>query len=117
MGTGYGTATAEVATALESTGLPVTTNAQNLTLPGAWLTPAGVDYDLMDAGKYTGTWVLFLVTRNNDPLVALDDLSTMAGKVRDLFPAFKAEAITVTLANHSPDPLPAFRINIEMSVS
>lgn len=117
MGTGYGAATVEVAEALCAAGVPVETNVQDLSLPGAWLTPDGLDFDRMDAGRYTGRWALFLITRNNDPVDSLDDLSTMASAVRELFPMFKAEALTVTLANHSPDPLPAFKINIEMSVS
>lgn len=117
MPTGYGEATTEVAQQLREAGLPVETNAQDLTLPGGWLTPNGIEFDRLGLGEYTGRWSLFLVTRNNDPITSLDDLWEMAAQVRAVFPSYRAQALTVTLANHSPEPLPAFRIEIEMSVS
>lgn len=117
MATGYGQATVEVAEKLTEAGLDVVTNVQDLNLPGGWLTPAGVEYDRMGADDYMGSWDLFLIARNTDPLDSLEDLSAMASLVRKFYPSFKADALTVTLANHSPDALPAFKIKLEMSVS
>jgi len=117
MATGYGTATLEVAAALTAAGLEVETNVQDLQVPGAWLTPAAIDYDRLGLDRYTGAWSLYLIANGNQPTDSLDDLSTMAERVRTVFPAFRAEAVTVQLANHSPDPLPALLITIEMDVT
>lgn len=117
MATGYGAATTDLAAMLTAAGVEVETNVQDIQLPGGWLTPSALDYDRMGEGAYTGAWSLYLIASGNEPTDSLDDLSTMAGKVRDVFPAFRAEAVTVQLANHSPEPLPALLITIEMDVT
>ena len=117
MAAGYGTATAELVAMLEGAGLNATADPRDLVLPGVWVAPALIDYDRLDGDVYAGQWELYLIAPDNGPTESLDALSELAGLLRAVVPFGEARTAAVQLSNHSPDPLPALQVTIELEVS
>lgn len=117
MPAGYGTATAELVAMIEAAGLNATADPRDLELPGVWVSPALIDYDRLDGDVYAGSWELYLIAPDNGPTVSLDILSDLATVVRRVLPFGEARSVSVQLSNHSPDPLPALQVTIELEVS
>lgn len=117
--TGYGTATAEVEAALNAAGISAALDPASMDLPGVWITPATIDYGLMDGSEYFATWDLYLIGPDLDAVNALDHLSDLAGQVRGVFgeAVTGAQAVTMTSPNLAADGLPALLITLEMKVS
>ena len=105
-------AQADVAALFKAEGLHVVTDPRDLALPGAWITPSTISPATL-SGTWRVEWEVYLVAPDNgDPIHHLSGLLEAARKV---FPELTARTLTLTLPNHSPDPLPALIFTIETS--
>lgn len=117
--TGYGAATAEVVAKLDAAGIPATADAASLQAPGVWVTPAAIDFALMDGSEYFASWELYLVSPDLDAVSALDHLTDLAGMIRGVFPQDVTEfrAVTLNLPNIAADGVPALTTTLELKVT
>lgn len=115
-----GKATREAAEHFEAlTGIHVEMDLRDLILPGAWIMPQEIRYDRLDKTTATGVWEVNLIAGPTvDLMDALDEISTMAAKVNDAgLGDGKFETASVTIMNHSPDPIPAMTFTLELEVT
>lgn len=102
---------------LRAAGATATWNAADLSLPGLWITPDGVELPTLDGTHGRVQLVILAVsagTERQADLAALDHLLTTANRVLHVR-TWRPD--TITLPNHSPDPLLALRgeLTIEWS--
>lgn len=115
-----GQATREAADHFEAlTGIHVEIDLRDLILPGAWIMPQSISYDRLDKTTATGTWEVNLIAGPSLNLMdALDEISTMAVQVNEAgLGDGSFETASVTLMNHSPDPIPAMTFTLELEVT
>lgn len=110
-------ALASVAQALTDAGVKAVVDPADLTLPGAVVYPNAIDYDTLGAGDYQLTVDVVLVAGGIPTLPALDQLDGLLGTVRALWAIGEARAVSITLTNLSPDPLPGLTTSITFNVS
>jgi len=108
-----GAAAQIVADQLTAGGLSTVVDARDLQLPGAWLTVNALSFDRLDSSAYEVTWDLFLVVPDVAAPDALDQLGVLLSQARAAgLDTGSATAITMTLLNHSAEPLPAFQLQL-----
>lgn len=106
----------------EQTQYEADANAQDLNLPGYWITPVSVNFDTLGGQTYLAAFDIYAITSNRSvPLDALDELSEMHTALRDTLGSVAigtgaAEVTAVTLGNKAPDALPALKISITVEV-
>lgn len=100
-------------------GVPVEIDPRDLVLPGILVVPGVIDFDRLDLGTASTDIELWLVAGDTNPRTALNELTALLLDVRAHLGGVPstADPITVTLANQSPDPLPAFRCPIPLTLS
>ena len=95
-------------------------NAQNLNLPGFWVTPVSRHFDTLSGDHSTLVFEVYAIsTPRGGADEALDELSKMHAAIMDLPEPLNgqgmlAEVAAVQLGNKSPDALPALKITIEI---
>lgn len=106
------TAQTDVLALFADAGLTAVSDPRNLALPGAWITPSTITPATL-AGSWRIEWEVYLVAPDNgDPI---HHLGALLDAARQVAPELTARTLTLTLPNHSPDPLPALTFTIETS--
>lgn len=104
----------------EHTGYEAEVNAQNLNLPGYWVTPVSRHFDTLSGDHSSLVFEVYAIsTPRGGADEALDLLSDMHAAIMDLPEPLNgqgmlAEVAAVQLGNKSPDALPALKITIEI---
>jgi hypothetical protein len=98
-------------------GVNATYNPQNLDLPGAWVTPGAVTYDLLDSETYSMQFDVYLISSNNDVAGSLINLSEMLEKIRVSLGIPEAQPVSVSLPNHSSEALPALLVTLQTIIT
>ena len=111
-----GQAAQEVADAITALGVPAVVDARDLNPPGAWVTIAPVGYDFLSKGAVSVAFDVFLVARDLPSVQALDSLSDMLAPLADALHLGDVTPMTVTLVNHSADPLPSLSFRIDTRI-
>ncbi|AYN56963.1 hypothetical protein PBI_ATRAXA_7 [Arthrobacter phage Atraxa] len=110
-----------IAESLETTGYNAKVNAQDLNIPGFWVTPATRTFDRLDASTATLTFDVYaVVSPMPNAEAALEELSDMQDALIGLGETqpelrgqgLDAEVTQVQLSNKTPEPLPALKITI-----
>lgn len=104
-------AATEVAAMLTNWGVPTVTDPRDLNLPGAWLAPAHIDYQTLTTGPLRVEWDLYLLAPDNG--APLDALGDMLDQLHPHMALGTVEALSLTVANQAPDPLPALHLIFE----
>lgn len=104
-------AAAETAALLSDLGVPTVTEPRDLNIPGAWLAPSTIDYQTLTQGPLRVQWDLYLLAPDNG--APLDHLGAMLDKLSAAMTLGEVEALSLTIVNQSPDPLPALHLTIE----
>lgn len=103
-------AAAELVECLNELGISTTSDPRNLTIPGALVAPHDIKASTLTPGHIEITWDVYLVAPDNgSPIDSLDPLISPL-IVEGLATEF--DVLTLTLPNHSPDPLPAIQTTI-----
>lgn len=103
-------AAAEIVECLNGLGISTTSDPRNLTIPGALVAPKEARASTLSLGSIEITWDVYLVAPDNgSPLECLDPLISPL-LVEGLATEF--DVLTLTLPNHSADPLPAIQTTI-----
>lgn len=95
-------------------------NAQNLNVPGYWVTPVSRTYDTLSGEESVLVFDIFAISSPRGGAdEALEQLSDMQEAVRNLPDPLNgqgnvAEVAAVQLSNKSPDALPALKITIQV---
>ncbi len=114
-----GTDLTEYAADLAQTlGVPVEVDPRDLVLPGVLVVPGQIDFDRLDSLTASAQLELWFVAADTNPVTALNELTDMLVTARQYLGGdlSTADPITVTLAAQSPDPLPAFRCPIPITL-
>lgn len=99
--------------------VPVELDPRDLVLPGILVIPGVIDFDRLDAGTASSDVELWLIAGDSNPRTALDEVTALLLKLRAHLgdaPSV-ADPITVTISSQSPDPLPALRCPIPITLS
>lgn len=113
-----GDAVRDLAGVLTVAGINATGDARDLQVPGAWVEPAGIEFETLAAGSATVRVRVLLIVPDNGPMASMDALSDMLLTVRRL--GLQMENITptgATLINHGADPLPAIQFDAYVGVT
>lgn len=94
-------------------------DARDLVLPGILVTPGPIGFDRLDGGTISLDAELLLVAGDTNPVTALDELTELLLKLRAHLgnAPSTAEPMTVNLPSQSPDPLPALRCPIPLTLT
>lgn len=93
---------------LTSWGIDATATPETLAVPGALIAPDTITTSM--GGALSITWDIYLIAPDNGtPLTPLGDL---LDRVREHITTTTVDAATLTVANHSPDPLPALHFTL-----
>lgn len=92
---------------LQAAGMKATANPQRLDLPGAWVTPNMMSYNVLAQGVCQVTLDVLLIARGTDFNTDMADLDKMAMTAADVLDISDWRADSVTATNYSPDALPA----------
>lgn len=104
-----------------ATGYNAEVNAQDLNIPGYWVTPVSRSFDRLGVDVATLTFDVYAVTSSMpNATAALEELSNMQDaliSLGDTYPELRghgldAEIAQVQLSNKAPEPLPALRFTI-----
>lgn len=104
----------------EHTDYEAEVNAQNLNVPGYWVTPVSRSFDTLHGEESTLVFEVFAVSNPRGGAdEALSQLSDMQEAVRMLPEPLNgqgniAEVAAVQLSNKSPDALPALKMTIQV---
>lgn len=101
----------ETAAMLTDWGVHTVTDPRDLNLPGAWLAPSQIDYQTLTTGPLRVEWDLYLLAPDNG--TPLDALGAMLDTLSAHMTLGPVEALSLTVANQAPDPLPALHLQIE----
>lgn len=116
LGTDLQTFAAELGVALS---VSASIEARDLVLPGILVTPGPIAFDRLDGQTVDLDVELLLVAGDTNPVTALDELTDLLLKLRAYLgnaPSV-AEPMTVNLPSQSPDPLPALRCPIPLTLT
>lgn len=94
-------------------------NAQNLNVPGYWVTPVSREFNRLGAGSTLIFDIYAISNPRGGADEALEQLSDMQQAVRDLPPPLNgqgnsAEVASVLLNNKAADALPALKMTIQV---
>lgn len=110
-----------IATLLEeNTDYEAEVNAQNLNVPGYWVTPVSRTFDTLSGEESTLVFEVYAISNPRGGAdEALEQLSDMQAAVRALPEPLNgqgnvAEVAAVQLSNKSPDALPALKMTIQV---
>lgn len=101
----------ETAAMLTDWGVTTVTDPRDLNLPGAWLAPSQIDYQTLTTGPLRVEWDLYLLAPDNG--APLDALGAMLDQLTPHMTLSTIDALSLTVANQSPDPLPALHLTFE----
>lgn len=110
------TALAHVVDALTAAGIPATIDASQIQIPGAWVTLESIEPHTLAGGSLVTAQVV-LVAMHPNAAHAFDALDQMAAAASQALGDQTWAAESITLPNHSPDPLPAIAASIELEVN
>ena len=100
----------ELIATLNAAGLLAETDPRNLNPPCAWVSPKQIG-PVTYADRIRITWDVYLIAPDTgDPLPHLQDLAAAA---MDVFGVVEMTTTGITVANLSPDPLPALTLEVE----
>lgn len=116
---GFADALAQAVDMLKERDIAAARHARDLyDLPAVLVAPASMVFDRLDGKSYTyevELWLLARETGHEDD--ALEDLSALAEKVREVFHPTRFEAQSVQVKNLGGlDPLPALRTTVKLNV-
>lgn len=107
----------DIADQVTAAGVPASVDARNLNLPGAWVTPGLVSFDVMDAATAFMRFDVYLVAPDHGAVHSLDALGGMLAKLRQAIPVGEAQPVMVNLPNHGADAMPALLISIDAQLT
>lgn len=92
---------------------------RDLVLPGILLVPGVIDFDRLDGDAASSDIELWLIAGDSNPRTALNELTGLLVKLRKHFgdAPTEVEPISVNMPSQSPDPLPAFRCPIQVTLT
>lgn len=112
-----GDALQDIADMVTAAGVPAALDPRDLELPGAWVTPGAVSFDVLDADTAHMRFDVYLVAREHGAKVSLNTLGGMLAKVRPALGVPSAQPLMVNLPNHGADPLPALLLSIDAQLT
>jgi hypothetical protein len=101
---------------IQALGINAVYNPQDLNLPGAWVTPGAIEYDILDTDNYSMAFDVYLIASNNDVTGSLVDLSEMVDKLRIAFAVPEATPVSVDLKNHG-GAMPALLVTLQTTIT
>ena len=104
-------AAAETAAMVTTWGVPTVTDPRDLNLPGAWLAPSQIEHETLTTGPLRVAWDLYLLAPDNG--APLDALGAMLDQLTPHMTLGTIDALSLTVANQAPDPLPALHLTFE----
>lgn len=114
---GYGDALEEIVQTLRDAGIPATTEAASVQLPGALVVPGTITFDRLSTGEYGAVVEVYLLTSNKGAVQSLNDLTKLLAQFRGVFDVGQAEPITIQLQAAGPDPAPGLRIELNLDIT
>jgi len=112
-----GTALQDIADQITAAGVPATTDPRNLNLPGAWVTPGTVSFDVLDAQTAFMRFDVYLVAPDHGAVHSLNALGEQLAQLRTALPIGEAQPVMVNLPNHGADAMPALLISIDAQLT
>ncbi|UVK60160.1 tail terminator [Arthrobacter phage SerialPhiller] len=112
-----GDALQDIANMVTAAGVPAAVDPRNLNLPGAWVTPNTVGFDVLDADTAHMRFDVYLVTGDHGAVESLNSLGAMLTKVRKPLQVGDAQPVMVNLPNHGAGALPALLISIDAQIT
>jgi len=112
-----GTSLQDIADMVTAAGVPAAVDPRNLNLPGAWVTPGLVSFDVLDTDTAFMRMEVYLVAPDHGAVLSLNNLGDMLAKVRSALPVGEAQPVMVNLPNHGADPMPALLISIDATIT
>jgi len=107
----------DIANMVTNAGVPAAVDPRNLNLPGAWVTPGLVSFDVLDADTAFMRFEVYLVAPDHGAVASLNNLGDMLAKVRQAIPVGEAQPVMVNLPNHGADAMPALLISIDAQLT
>lgn len=107
----------DIAAMFTAAGVPAAVDPRELQLPGAWVTPGTVSFDVLDADTASMRFEVYLVAPDHGAVHSLNKLGEMLAKARTSLPVGEAQPVMVNLPNHGADPMPALLISIDATLT
>jgi hypothetical protein len=108
----------DLADDLTAAGVPASVDRSKVSTPGAWVTPASLDTLSLGGDGTARVDVVLVVAPGSDTatLTALADLLDRAMAGAQLVAAEPVDTSWVLQLPHSPTPLPAFRLPVDLDL-
>jgi hypothetical protein len=111
-----GDALQEVVDTLTAAGVPASTEPGELDLPGAFVVPGVINFDLLSGDDYSMVIDIYLLTPNNGAIEAINSLQDMLVKVRTVYGVPNAEPMSLPLGN-GQEALPGLLISLQATIT
>lgn len=106
----------EVVDALTSAGLPTSVDPAELDLPGAWITPARMDFNYLSGEQFDFDIEIYLLAPNNGALENISALQEMGQKVRSVYNVASAEFVAYPIGPNK-EPFPCLIITLSATIT
>lgn len=118
MTTKIGAALVEFVELLTAANVNAVADPRDLELPGIWVTINQVDFAALSGERYEMAFDCYLIAMDNGVPASLDQLSDqLTALTAAVNGNVSAQPITVTMPNHSADPLPALLVTITTEIT
>lgn len=107
----------DIADMVTAAGVQAAVDPRNLNLPGAWVTPGLVSFDVLDEDTAFMRFDVYLVAPDHGAVHSLNSLGDMLAKIRPALQVGEAQPVMVNLPNHGADALPALLISIDAQLT
>lgn len=107
----------DIAEMVTAAGVPAAVDPRDLNLPGAWVTPGLVSFDVLDVDTAFMTFDIYLVAPDHGAAHSLNSLGDMLAKIRPALQVGEAMPVMVNLPNHGAEALPALLISIDAQIT